>query len=239
MDKTIQKIIDNVIKEHKQDKNVLGIMLFGSVVKNKFDQHSDVDIYILLNKKGEFSRKNFASNEIRVDIIADTVKEAENYLNEDKNNVRRNTSHMLAYGKILFQRDNDLKKIQSIAKNNLRLKTKCKNSEILMHKYSIDDFWGEVQRDIKNKDFLAFGLDSQLLINNILELFLKIKGEFFHQPNEMMRVLEKLDTKFANYIKSFYEVNDAEKKKLILGELVEYIYDKSGGPMPNNWVFKD
>jgi hypothetical protein len=49
--------------------------------------------------------------------------------------------------------------------NNLKLKTKYKKGEILMHKYSIDDFWGEVQRDIKNNDYLAFGLDSHLLIS--------------------------------------------------------------------------
>jgi hypothetical protein len=60
-----------------------------------------------------------------------------------------------------------------------------------MHKYSIDDFWGEVQRDIKNKDYLAFGLDSHLLISNIIEIFLRLNGEFLRQPNEMIRVLKK------------------------------------------------
>lgn len=65
-----------------------------------------------------------------------------------------------------------------------------------MHKYSIDDFWGETQRDARNSDYLAFGLDSQLLMNNIIELFLKLKGEFFRQPNEMSEIFKKLDKKF-------------------------------------------
>jgi len=238
MEKFIQKICKNIVEQYKQDKNVLGIMLFGSAARGKFDQYSDVDIYILLNKKGKFSRSNFIKNGIRVDIILDTVKEARNYLNEDRNNVRRNTSHILAHGRILFQRGDELEKIQRKSQNNLRLKTKYKDSEILMHKYSIDDFWGEVQRDIKNKDYLAFGLNSQLLVNNILELFLKLNGEFLRQPNEIKNILKRLDKEFAGYLKNFYEESDVKKKKMILAKLVKYIYRKSGGPLPKRWALK-
>ena len=235
----IQKICDDVVKQYKQDKNVLGILLFGSVARNKFDQYSDVDIYILLNKKGKFFRHNFIRNGIRVDIILNTIKEAREYLKEERNNLRRITSHMLAPGEILFQRGENLGKIQVIAKNNLKLKTKYKKGEILMHKYSIDDFWGEVQRDIKSNDHLAFGIDSYLLISNIMELFLKLKGEFLRQPNEIMESLKKLDKKFSDQIENFYKANDMQNKKQILSNLVEYIHGKSKGPLPRSWFLKD
>jgi predicted nucleotidyltransferase len=126
MGKFIQKICSDVVREYKPDKNVLGILLFGSAIRNKFDQYSDIDIYILLNKKGEFSRSNFIKNGVRVDIILNTIKEAKSYLKEDRNNLRRITSHMLAYGKILFQKGENLEKLQIVAKNNLRLKTTYK-----------------------------------------------------------------------------------------------------------------
>ena len=239
MEKFIQKICNDVVEQYKQDKNVLGIMLFGSAARDKFDEYSDVDIYILLNKKGKFSRNNFVKDRMRVDIIFNAVKEVNNYLKEDKGSVRRITSHMLAYGKIIFQRKEVLKKAQLTAQKNLPLKTKYKDSEVLMHKYSIDDFWGEVQRDIKNKDYFGFGLDSQLLINNILELFLKLNGEFLQQPNEMTKILKRLDKEFANRLESFYKDSDIQKKKKILSELVKYIYRKSGGPLPKRWVLKD
>ena len=54
MKEFIQKICDDVVKEYKPNKNVLGILLFGSAARNKFDQYSDVDIYILLNKRVYF-----------------------------------------------------------------------------------------------------------------------------------------------------------------------------------------
>jgi len=235
MEKFIQKICSGVVKQYKLDKNVAGILLFGSAARNKFDKYSDIDIYVLLNKKGKFSRSNFIKNGVRVDIILNTLREATDYLKNDKNNLRRITSHMLAHGKILFQKGKNLEQIQSIAKNNLKLKTKYKKSEVLMHKYSIDDFWGEVQRDMEKKNYVAFGLDSHLLLNNIVELFLKLKGAYFKQPNEMIKTLELLDSGFARKIRSFYKIDNIHSKRKILSDLVDYIYKKSGGPLPKSW----
>ena len=235
MEKFIQKICNDLVEQYKQDKNVLGILLFGSAARNKFDKYSDIDVYVLLDKKGKFSRSNFVKNGLRVDIILNTIKEAADYLKKDRNNLRRITSHMLAYGKILFQRRKYLEKIQSIAKSNLKLKTKYKKGEVLMHKYSIDDFWGEVQRDIENKDSLAFGIDSHLLVTNIMELFLKLNGEFLRQPNEIKKVLKRLDRKFSDQIENFYRASNIQNKKQILSNLVEYIYKKSKGPLPKKW----
>ena len=235
MEKFIQKICNDLVEQYKQDKNVLGILLFGSAARNKFDKYSDIDIYVLLDKKGKFSRSNFVKNGLRVDIILNTIKEAADYLKKDRNNLRRITSHMLAYGKILFQRRKYLEKIQSIAKSNLKLKTKYKKGEVLMHKYSIDDFWGEIQRDIENKDSLAFGIDSHLLVTNIMELFLKLNGEFLRQPNEIKKVLKRLDRKFSDQIENFYKASNIQNKKQILSNLIEYIYKKSKGPLPKKW----
>jgi len=239
MDRAIKNIYGNIIRRYKQNKNVLGIMLFGSIARNKFDRYSDIDIYILLKKRGRFSRYNFSRNNIRVDIIFDSLKEAESCLVKDENKIRRISSHMLSHGKILYERTNDLRKLQLIAKRNLMLETKHNSEEILMHKYSIDDFWGEVQRDIKHKDYLAVGLDSQLLINNIIELFLKINKEYYRQPNEMFETVNRLDQKFAQNLRNFYKTEKIQIKQKILSILVNYIYKKSGGRLPKKWFLKN
>lgn len=228
----------DIISEYQDDKNVVGVMLFGSLTRNKFDEYSDVDIFILLSKKGEKSRANFIKNGIRVDIIFNTVKEARQYLKEEAFSVRRNTSHMLAYGNIVYQSDNTLQNLQDIAKENLTQKTKSSEGEILMHKYSIDDFWGETQRDLKNNDEIAFGLDSQLLLNNIIELFLKTHGEYFRQPNEMSAIFEKTDKDFYTKLKEFCLAKSMPEQKDILSSLVEYIYGRTGGCLPKRWEIK-
>ena len=235
----ISLVCDRILFKYKQDKNVLGVMLFGSAARNKSDRYSDIDIYILLKKKGVNSRVNFIENGFRVDIVLDSLDEAEAYLKEDRHNVRRNTSHMLAHGVIIYGRTQALRKIQKAAEENLTLKTKYSQKEILMHKYSIDDFWGEIRRDFKNRDYVAFGLNSQLLLNNILELFMKLKRSFFRQPNEMSIVLDQLDRNFGRMLKRFYASEDLRAKKRVLAELVKYIYKKSNGALPEKWRIKN
>jgi predicted nucleotidyltransferase len=239
MKTVIKKIVDDIVVQYKKDKNVLGVLLCGSIVKNKFDRYSDIDIYILLKKKGKYARLNFIKNKIRVDIIVNTTEEARIYLKNDEYNVQRNTSSILAYGKILFQRLKHLENLQYIARKNLKLRTQYSKEEVLMHKYSIDDFWGEIQRDIEKNDVIAFGLDSQFLLNNIIELFLKLHGDFLRQPKEMSEVFRKLDKTFWKKIESFYAVNDLQKKQKKLAELVRYIYKKSNGGLPHQWVVKN
>ena len=227
-----------VISLYKNNKNVLGIFLFGSAARNKFDKHSDIDFFIVLSKKSKFSRVNFVKNKVRVDIIFNTEKEAYQYLKNDKNSMSRITSHMLAYGKILFDTKNTLKKLQKLSINNLKSKTKHCDDDILMHKYSIDDFWEETKRDIEKKDFFAFGLDSQLLIKNIIELFLRMNKQFSRRPDETGRLIYKIDKKFFNLINSFYKTGSIEKRMRALAVLVKYIYQKSGGVLPSSWRIK-
>ena len=213
-------------------------MLFGSFARNKSDKFSDVDFYILLKKSIGFSRHNFVSHGYRVDIILNKLEDAMKYLKTDKGNIKRITSHMLAHGIIIFSRTKDLVGLQKIAQTNLNSITKKNKVSLLMHKYSIDDFWGETQRDIKNKDYTAFGMDSYLLISNIIELLLEYKGKYLKQPNEMSKVLNKEDKKIASDIEKFYRSNNIKEKKNTLEKLVRTIYKKTGGPLPRDWKIK-
>jgi predicted nucleotidyltransferase len=238
MTKQNQEIVNEIVDKYKEDKNVLGVAIFGSVAKGESDKHSDVDIYIILKKLGKFSRVNFVKNTVRVDIILSTLKETNAYLKSDRRSLKRITSDMLANGMILFDQKNTLKNIIKTAKNNLRQKTKYSKGEILMHKYSIDDFWGETQRDMENNDYLAYGVDSQLLINNVLELFLKINGCAMPQPKKMSGLLNKLDARLSALVSNFYRESNLELKEVILAKIVDYIYGVSGGRLPDRWHIK-
>ncbi len=238
MNRIIREICDFMVGKYRRDENVLGVMLFGSAARGKSDKYSDIDFYILLKKKNEFSRKNFVKNSLRVDIIFNTLLEAKTYLKNDEKNVKRITSHMLAHGIIIYKKGRILENLQFVAGKNLELKTKYNASDVLMHKYSIDDFLGEIRRDLKNQDIIAFNLDRQLLMNNIIELFLKIRGNFWKQPNEMARILKESDLYFGREIEKFYKAKNLKNKEEIISGLVKYIYKKSGGGLPNIWVIR-
>lgn len=235
MNEDIKKIYEKVVVTYRRNRNVLGIMAFGSAVRGTFDRYSDLDIYILVKGKSASSRVNFVKGNVRVDIIFNTAKELKDYLKKDKGSLRRVTSHMLAHGKIIFERGTTLKEAKRVAEQNLRSRTAYCREAVLMHKYSIDDFWGEVRRDAARGDYIAFGLDSQLLANNILELFLESHGAFLPQPNETEKCVERLDPKFARLLRDFYAANGLKKRTAALGKLVTAAYKRTGGPLPRRW----
>jgi predicted nucleotidyltransferase len=224
MNEIIQIICDNVVTQYKSDKNILGIALFGSVARGKSDKYSDVDIYILTKDKPDYSRINFIEKNIRVELIFDQITEALKYLKEDEYNVKRITSHELAFAKILYQVNDKFNNLINKAKQNLKSHTKYDNDEMLMHKYSIDDFWGEIQRDYKSNDRMAFELDSHLLMGNIIEIFFKVNGYFLLQPNEMLKFIKEKDKIFSKYLTNYYRAKSPKAKLKIIPKIIEYTY---------------
>jgi predicted nucleotidyltransferase len=235
MNEHIEKIEQTILKEYEKEKDVLAIFIFGSAARGGFDQYSDVDFMIVLKKKRAYARKNFLCSGIRVDVLFDTEKDLLKYLSEEVGSVRRITSHMIAHGRLLFERSELAKKLQAIAKRNLRGKTKFTKGEILMHLYSIDDFLGEAKRDIAHGDLVAFGLDSNLLVHNAVELLLKLNGGYLHQPREIRAILEKTDPKFISFLTSFFVAVKSSERVTLLEKLADYSSQKAGGPLPKNW----
>lgn len=73
---------------------------------------------------------------------------------------------------------------------------------------------------------MTFGLDSQLLVNNILELFLKLNREFLQQPNETAKLLKRLDKKFTDRMENFYKEGNIQ-------------WSTAYDPLPNRWILKN
>jgi predicted nucleotidyltransferase len=231
----LQEIANDLTGAYRDDKNVLCIALFGSAAKHQDDAFSDIDIYIVLKKRAKSSRINFLREGKKVDVILSTLKETVEYLDSDKGSLKRVTSDMLANAVVLFDRADTLKKLIKVAKENLRIKTKYTKKEILMHKYSIDDFLGEAQRDAAIGDDLAFAMDSQLLINNVLELCFKMKGLVLPQPNKIKDILGRIDGPLSALIDELYAKSDPSEKCEVLIKIVGRVYGITGGELPDRW----
>ncbi len=227
-----------LLDRYHSDKNIIGCMVFGSAIRGGYDKYSDVDIYVILSKKQEHSRENFIYSNKRLDVLFDTVADLKTYLRAEQANIRRPVSHMLAHGQILTDTSGQVRDLKNKASKNLLIKTKYSSAELLMHKYSIDDFWGEVQRDAKNKDSLALALDSQLLINNVIEMLCKLRGKYLRQPREMSGLLRELDKLWAGLIVKFLKSGNLKQKLNLLSRIIRRTYTLAGGPMPRHWSIK-
>ncbi len=237
MEMNINGVIADFTQKLKKDSEVLGVMLFGSVAQGTADRFSDIDIYVLLRKKKAYSRLNFKIGRTRIDALSDSLEDAQKYLQNERGNVRRPTSDMLAHGHILFDRSGKLKKLQKIALKNLDERTVLRRNEQLMHLYSIDDFWGDTRRDFEKENWTAFGWDSQLLIQNIVELFLKKKGLHLSQPKHIRKFLSKADPRFARLVESVYGSQSVKNRLRSLNRLVKYAAEHLG-LMPDKWKIR-
>ncbi len=159
-------ILQNIADKYKQQSGVFGVLIFGSFVRGNFDKYSDIDVYVLQSRKPTRSRESYMLDAIRVDVTIDGKIFAEQSLKAENYSVRRVFSHMLAYGEILFEKKRALTSLQKIAINNLKSRTKYTKDELLMHLYSIEDFYGEVLRFQKADDAFSFEQNMNLLVNN-------------------------------------------------------------------------
>ena len=124
----------------KYSSGAIGIILFGSAARGGFDKYSDIDLYVLREKKPDYSRENITIDGIRVDVIIDGTEDANSFLEKERKSVRRNFAHMLAHGRIVFAKGDKIEALQKKAIKFLKEKTKIDKDTILMHLYSIEDF---------------------------------------------------------------------------------------------------
>lgn len=232
----IDRIIEKAIK--KYSPKARGILLFGSTARGGFDKFSDIDIYVLYRSKPKFTRENLTLAGVRIDVIIDSVADAHEFLKKENGSVRRNFAHMLAYGRIIYSVGDEIGLLQKMAINILEGKTRSSRATILMHLYSIEDFYGEVLRFAIKKDDLAFEQNCNLLMNNIIECFLRLKKEYFRRPNELFEIFLAKDKKFAKLISNYYKEKSMQSRSRILGELVSHIQKLAGGPLPSFWKIK-
>jgi predicted nucleotidyltransferase len=231
-------VLNEIVDKYKKQADVIGVLAFGSFVRGNFDLYSDIDIYVLTAKKPSYVREGYTLQNTRVDVTLDEEQEAYEFLKREGHSVRRIFSHMLANGHILYEKKSALKKVQQLAKKNLEGKTIYNNDELLMHLYSIDDFYGEVLRFSKTKDTFSFEQSVVLLINNTIECLLKIKGEYLRRPNELREIIKKSDLTFWRSLEAVYHSKNNLNKVRNLGKLVRRIETLAKGPLPDHWKIR-
>lgn len=241
MQKKYRKIITNlsrqVISKYAKSRNVLGIFLIGSAAQGTFDRYSDVDFFIVLKKQGGAKQEKItAKTGIAIELLFNTSEEVKQYLQREKLNIRRNVSHMLATGMILYQSSPFIRKLQNAAKKNIESKTKYSKGEIMMHKYSLEDFLEDARRDVSCKNTIAFYLDSCFFIQNAIDLLLKLNGNFYRKPKEMKTLLQHIDSNFLRLLQNFYAVKSLKAKLKTLERISQLITKRSGGALPSRWT---
>lgn len=235
MNENIKKIYTDIADEYKKDRNVLGVALFGSVARGLNDEYSDIDIYVVMKNKSDISRKSYVVDGVRVEVLIDSFVDIMQYLETEQYSLYRNVSQMFTFANVIYENSNILSEIIEFAKKNIKQRTKYTKAEILMNKYSIDDFYSDMGRSYRYNDVISFELNSGLIIKNLIELFLKIKGGYLKQPNEMSDYIYGLDSEFGDMLNRYYLLIDLNDRYEFMSEIIAHIYIHSHGSLPEKW----
>lgn len=238
MNLTFDSVQKFLLETFGHDRNILGVMIFGSFARGTADVSSDVDVFVLSRRPMSLERKNFVWNGVPFDVLFDDVKRLERFLAADRRSVRRPTSHMLAEGKIIFERSPDFRRLQKWAQRNLSTKTKLTKDDSLMHAYSLHDFLDDLRRDAKRGDDTAFGLDAQLLVNNAVDLVLASHRTYWRRSDETVALLKRLDAEFHRRLCAVFRAGSLPLKLHHCTRLVAWLETRYRAVLTGAWKIR-
>ena len=233
----IDAATNDVLSHYRDKAGVLAILLIGSAAQGTFDKYSDVDFLLIFNAKQKIARKQYVDKSgAMVELLFYDLTEVKNILKKEKYALVRNTSHMLAHSKVILSNDGAV--VEELIKNaqtNMKTKTRYSDKEILMHLYSINDFLSDARRDVDNKDPVAFYLDSNNLIQNMIDQLLKINGQYNVKPKDMKALLSALDNEFCSLLIAFDKETVLGKKLHILEAMKAVAIRVAGKNLTDTW----
>lgn len=112
-----EKATNKFLDKWKDKKEVVGAIVCGSYVTGNPSKQSDIDLHIILDDKSNWRmRGNEYVNGFLIEYFINPAKQHEKYFTEDINEKTKNNIHMFLTGKVLFDKNGDLKKIIESAK---------------------------------------------------------------------------------------------------------------------------
>jgi predicted nucleotidyltransferase len=232
----IKAAADNVLKAYQHKAGVLAILLIGSAAQGNFDKYSDIDFLIIFKKKQKLTSKHYVEKSgIMVELQYFDLAELKNYIKEEKYGLRRNASYMLADAKVILFKDKVIEDLIKSAQFNIKTKTRYSNKEIMMHLYSIDDYLGDARRDADKGDCVAFYIDSTRVIQNEIDLILKINDQHSVKAKAMKALLSSLNSEFCDLLIAFNKETAIDKRLAVLEAMKTVAVRVAGKDLADNW----
>lgn len=232
-------------------KEVVGAIACGSYVTGNPSAHSDIDLHLILKKETKWrERGNVIIDGILIEYFANTLKRHSAYAKEDLADRRRINAHMFSTGKVIFDKNGDLRKIIANAKKDMLKKYPRLNFvSVEQTKYALWDMMDNLEEiyDARAKDF-PFVYHVQL--NSLFEQYSKFVGFESIPPNKLRRFLvNKGDQKKykisrfpdSKFVKMYLDALCLEDESEMINayrQLTAHVLRRMGGFNINGWKLR-
>ncbi|UOY08280.1 nucleotidyltransferase domain-containing protein [Muricauda sp. SCSIO 64092] len=224
------------VDKEKFNKDVIGIIVSGSIQNSSLDKNSDIDIYVVLDPKCNYrERGNLFINNVEIEYFKNPPAQIESYFEkEDKN---PHTAHMLASGKVVYSESTIVDELMSKAKSIMaRRPDKLKGTEIELEKYVIDDYYKDLEDALLNKDFIGVKIIRAKIINRSIDIFCRVNQVRREKDKRLCKQLGALDSNFKQLIEK--TLNENWNTMTSIGKLRTTIEELLGGRRSSQWKIR-
>lgn len=243
--------LNKFLKRYKKEDYYEGAIVCGSFVTGNNNEFSDIDVHIILKRGNEWrERGNLEVDGFLIEYFANPVNKYEQYCIEEANEVRHHTIAMFALGKIVEDKNGEVKKLKDKATEAVKSDVRdITDFELLMGKYGCWDKYDELKviyYEKRDSFYLAY--------YELYKELLALHGKFKKIREFSLTKLDKLlDSKLFrdNYgISKFYDEYDTciirecmllenrEKMMENITKFYNYVMDISGGFDINKFVLR-
>jgi len=235
----IHNFIADFQKQHPEDSIIVeGILLFGSFVNPKnLSKNSDMDLYLVIKNKGYRYRGVKLIDNIEVDYFVNPWQQLRKDFEDAKSNIKKTGLYMLAEGKILLDKNDNLKKLKQESKQYIKSELKKPTSDVLItfFKYFIDDYLKDIEDSYQKKQWFAWQYNMDLLLNYLIESFCKKNQIELVKPKYQKDKIAKQDKRFVKLYEDFVKTDSRDKKMQRIKKFSSYVIENFGGTLSLEW----
>ena len=230
------------LKKYEEDDDIIGAILCGSYAYGTYNENSDINVYLISKNSATYTESGCdESNSYIISYHVENFKSVKSSMELGFNVNLFDVINMFAYGKIIYDLDGSVKKLQDIALeyidkpvNNINRRILDLNNQILWNEMK------ELKTSLKEKrlDFnkiYYFILDKTYYFYcNYLSIPLLPKEKIYklltdNNYREKNHIFKLPEDEFIKLYLKCYEVGKPEIMYENINNLIDYYYKKQGG----------
>ncbi len=231
-----QQAAEAYVEAEKQQEDVVGIIVAGSLIYSELDKNSDIDIYVILHPDCNYrERGNTWINDVEIEYFKNPPQQIRSYFQKEQNSPH--SADMIANGKVVYNISTEVDQLRIEAQEIINTPpAPIKGFEIELGKYFLDDLSKDLEDSRLKGDLLAMELLKHQIVNKCIDLFCEIHRIRRTKHKRLEQQLGNIDQKFVQLLKRTTDHHWEERGAI--EALLAAMGTLLGGSRSKEWVLK-
>ena len=209
--------LDELVDELKQNKDVLGIAIFGSYARGESRPNSDIDVLVII-KKG-VRRDVEIRGKRTFEFVYASFSEAMKFYKSNPNDCVQLWKDAV----VLYDKNGYMKKLNTFARRlQKKGKTPLSESDLKHFRFDAEDAI-RAMKAIASTDPATASMYAHIKAANLIELYFERRQLWTPPPKKQLVVIRVLSIKDAKAIDAFFMTSDLSEKLNHLSKMVKVV----------------